>query len=81
MLKDKYLQQELHTHKQERQTFNKMNVTEVQSASSVSEGTSEKAMSDCQPKGEKTGNPVKVHVCVCVNLFQIKLRLNIYFIL
>lgn len=59
------------------QTFNKISMTEVQSASSLSEGNMEEAMSDCQPKGEKTGNSVKVHTCV--DLFQIKLRLNVSF--
>lgn len=46
------------------QTFNKINITEVQSASSLSEGTFEEVMNDCQPKEEKkqkTGNSVKVH--------------------
>lgn len=47
------------------QTFNKINITEVQSASSLSGGTFEEAMNDCQPKEEKnqnkTGNSVKVH--------------------
>lgn len=35
------------------QTFNKINMTEVQSASSLSEGTLAEAMNDCQPKKEK----------------------------
>lgn len=32
------------------QTFNKINTTGVRSASSLSEGTLEEAMNDCQPK-------------------------------
>lgn len=43
------------------QTFNKINTTEVRSASSLSEGTLKEAMNDCQPKKEKRGNSVKVH--------------------
>lgn len=35
------------------QTFNKINMTEVRSASSLSEGTLKEAMNDCQPKKEK----------------------------
>lgn len=38
------------------QTFNKINITEVQSASSLSGGTFEEAMNDCQPKEEKKQN-------------------------
>lgn len=63
------------------QTFNKSNITGVQSASSLSEGTFE-AMDDCQPKegrkgGKKEGNPVKSTQSKCVKLFQIKVGLNV----
>lgn len=51
------------------QTFNKINTTEVRSASSLSEGTLKEAMNDCQPKKEKQEIQQKSTQNMCFNPF------------